>query len=249
MSIRDRVNMLINKHTDGNKKQFARIIGISPSVIENIVGTRDGKPSYDVMCKICTTCNVTADWLLLGIDNDNPPKLDKCEGHEVAVIPSDILHARNINIADLVSNGHVEKQCMLNLLDPCDCVFRLDNNEMSPTLHVGDLLFCSYITHEWVLDRRIYVLNTAQYGTIVRIIQIAGDKYRLIPINNDYSVIEVDITDVVNIARLVYSMRSTFAVPDNSISIRESVTTLTSTTLINAKTIDKLTDEIIKHRK
>ena len=45
----------------GNKRAFAKAVGISPTVVENIVGTRKGKPSYDVLEKVCSNANISAE--------------------------------------------------------------------------------------------------------------------------------------------------------------------------------------------
>lgn len=45
-------------------------IGVTPSVIENIVGKRGGKPSYDVLEKILSAfAYINAEWLILGTGN------------------------------------------------------------------------------------------------------------------------------------------------------------------------------------
>ena len=49
----------------GNKRAFANAIGVSATVIENVVGTRQGKPSYDVLEKVCANANISAEWLLM----------------------------------------------------------------------------------------------------------------------------------------------------------------------------------------
>lgn len=54
----------------GNKRAFAKAVGISPTVVENIVGTRKGKPSYDVLEKVCSNANISAEWLLFGKEKD-----------------------------------------------------------------------------------------------------------------------------------------------------------------------------------
>ena len=40
-------------------------IGATPTVIENVVGSRQGKPSFDVLEKICANANISPDWLLM----------------------------------------------------------------------------------------------------------------------------------------------------------------------------------------
>lgn len=41
-------------------------IGVAPTVIENVVGTRQGKPSFDVLEKICANADISATWLMTG---------------------------------------------------------------------------------------------------------------------------------------------------------------------------------------
>ena len=64
--INGRFAEIINRLYAGNKRAFAQQVGISPTVIENVVGTRQGKPSYDVLEKVCANANISAEWLLSG---------------------------------------------------------------------------------------------------------------------------------------------------------------------------------------
>lgn len=67
MSINSRIDELISKFYSGNKSAFAKAIGVSSSVIENIVGKRKTNPSFDVTIKIYSAIeNLNPDWLLLG---------------------------------------------------------------------------------------------------------------------------------------------------------------------------------------
>lgn len=69
MNINEKIDAIIKMLFSGNKRAFAKYIGISPTVVENIVGTRKGKPSFDVLQKICANANISAEWLLLGTDD------------------------------------------------------------------------------------------------------------------------------------------------------------------------------------
>lgn len=65
--INERIRQLIDKECKGNKRAFAQRVGISPSSIENVVGTRGGKPSFDLLEKILSSFeNLDANWLILG---------------------------------------------------------------------------------------------------------------------------------------------------------------------------------------
>lgn len=66
MSINERFDTIIKVLFGGNKRAFALHVGISPTVVENVVGTRKGKPSFDVLEKVCANANISAEWLILG---------------------------------------------------------------------------------------------------------------------------------------------------------------------------------------
>lgn len=58
---------LINAISKGNKRAFSQLVGVTPTVIENIVGTRQGKPGYELLEKIAFAIeNINVDWLLTG---------------------------------------------------------------------------------------------------------------------------------------------------------------------------------------
>lgn len=59
--------MLINAVSNGNKRAFAHLVGVTPTVIENIVGKRQGKPGYNLLEKISFAIeNLNPNWLLTG---------------------------------------------------------------------------------------------------------------------------------------------------------------------------------------
>jgi len=79
MSINDRFGKIIRTLYGGNKSAFASAIGVAPSVVENIVGKRQGKPSFDVVEKVCAIAEVNTTWLITGRGDafDFRPKEDK----------------------------------------------------------------------------------------------------------------------------------------------------------------------------
>lgn len=66
MSINERIQAIIDQQYGKNKRAFASAVGVGATVIQNIVGTRQGKPSYDVLEQICTNANISPVWLLTG---------------------------------------------------------------------------------------------------------------------------------------------------------------------------------------
>lgn len=57
---------IINDLYGGNKRAFANAVGVSATVVENLVGSRQSKPSFDVLSKISTNVNISSEWLLTG---------------------------------------------------------------------------------------------------------------------------------------------------------------------------------------
>lgn len=66
MSINERFQSVIDVLYNGNKRAFAMSIDVAPTVIENVVGKRQGKPSFDVLCALCANANISAEWILRG---------------------------------------------------------------------------------------------------------------------------------------------------------------------------------------
>lgn len=67
MSINNRIQNIINSLYAGNKRAFSFAIGVSPSVIENIVGKRQSNPSFDITSKIINSIeNLNIEWLMTG---------------------------------------------------------------------------------------------------------------------------------------------------------------------------------------
>lgn len=66
-TINNRIIQLIDSECSGNKRAFSKIVGVAPSVVENVVGSRGTKPSFDVLEKILNAfAHISADWLVTG---------------------------------------------------------------------------------------------------------------------------------------------------------------------------------------
>lgn len=64
-TIHERIELLINT-LNLNKNSFAKAVGTSATVIQNILGPRQSKPGFDLLSKIAETFDINSDWLLLG---------------------------------------------------------------------------------------------------------------------------------------------------------------------------------------
>ncbi len=66
MSINERFSQIITALFSSNKSAFASAIGVTPSVVDNLVGKRHGKPSFDVVEKVSALEEININWLLTG---------------------------------------------------------------------------------------------------------------------------------------------------------------------------------------
>lgn len=66
MNIQERIQEVIDTLYNGNKRLFANSVGISPTTLENVVGIRQGNPSYLLLYKICSNANINTHWLITG---------------------------------------------------------------------------------------------------------------------------------------------------------------------------------------
>ena len=104
-SINTRFQSIINDCFKGNKRAFANAIGVSPTVVENVVGKRGGKPSYDVLYAVCANANIAAEWLLIG----EGPMLKGAEAVTEAAPPSPPIQAEGSPMADALLAQLAEK--------------------------------------------------------------------------------------------------------------------------------------------
>lgn len=66
MTINERFGKIIRILYGGNKSAFASAIGVTPSVVDNITGKRQGNPSFEVIEKVSALAEVNIEWLITG---------------------------------------------------------------------------------------------------------------------------------------------------------------------------------------
>lgn len=80
MTINERLSKLIRILFGGNKSALASRLGVTPSVIDNIVGKRQSKPSFDLIEKLSSIEEINLDWLITG--HGSPLSSRRCENGE-----------------------------------------------------------------------------------------------------------------------------------------------------------------------
>ncbi|MDR2935964.1 MAG: hypothetical protein LBU80_01285, partial [Rikenellaceae bacterium] len=114
-SINSRFVRLISELYRGNKRAFAQAIDVYSTVIENVVGTRQGKPSYDVIEKICANANVSPEWLLTGngpmLRTDEPPSpRERDNSRELEMCQALLREKEALNLEQAKEIGRLEER-------------------------------------------------------------------------------------------------------------------------------------------
>lgn len=162
MNINQRFEEVIQTLFKGNKRAFARTIGVAATVIENIVGTRQGKPSYDVLVKVCSNANISADWLLTGRGEMLQSQIEPvpAEVQEQFTLRTDrSVKLQSVPLYDLnaaaglvalFQTKHTQEPTdylQIPDLPPCDGAIYVRGDSMYPLLKSGDIVLYKEVQH------------------------------------------------------------------------------------------------------
>lgn len=230
MNINSRFEEIINSLYKGNKRAFAQSVGISATVVENVVGTRKGKPSYDVLEKICANANISAEWLLTGrgeMRREAERQLARPAVREQFPLRTDrTLEMQSVPLyeldaaAGLVSlfEGMARQLPVSHLqipdLPPCDGALYVRGDSMYPLLKSGDIILYKEIPHsaDNILWGEMYLLSFTLDGEeyiTIKYIQRADDErfIRLVSHNPHHSPKEIPADSIRALALVKASVR------------------------------------------
>lgn len=175
MDINGRFNQIITTLFKGNKSAFASAVGVTPSVVDNIVGKRQGKPSFEVLEKVSAIEEINIEWLITGNGNmlkeqtQKPAAITKKEklisthsGNETYFESLTETTKKDKGAIPLVSeravggfaNEHFtikEKDVLAYYVIPkfrhlgVDFMIEVIGDSMIPRLYPGDIIACSII--------------------------------------------------------------------------------------------------------
>ena len=208
MTINDRFKEIINNLYNGNQASFAKAIDVSPTVIANVVGKRQGKPSYDVIEKICANANISPSWLLIGEgemirpDNDQNEliPMSSPEGG-IPLVPIEawagLFHGEEaVALADC-------ERFFVPAFKDADFLISVRGDSMIPRYYSGDLVACKYLPLSDIFFQwgKVYVLDTNQ-GALIKKVRpgSTNDTITLISENPDYEPFELPLSCIYNIA-------------------------------------------------
>lgn len=228
MNINTRIQSIIDQRYNANKSAFASAIGVGATVIQNIVGARQGKPSYDVIEKICANANISPEWLLTG----NGDMLKSTAKHEPTSAPQ--RPAVTIYPAKHVDDGHqgiplipfsamagalrgeiqvCEYECehyIVPEFKTANFLITINGDSMLPTYKSGDIVACQReaMTSVFFQWNRPYVLDTAQ-GAILKRIRPGSDKEHILIVSDNpaYNPFELPLSEIYSVALVIGFIR------------------------------------------
>lgn len=233
MTINDRFKLIIDKVYGGNKRAFSIAIGVNPTVTENIVGSRQGKPSYDLLCKVSSKANISEEWLLMGqgemikkkdssqhISQISVPIIQKVtENVDTTQDPKLILSqtrpripyraaAGSLSIAiNSVAEDDCERIPLIPTFPKYDFTIIAKGESMSPDIQSGDELACRFITESSFIQwGRPHVIDTAQ-GIVVKRLYDGGDNIICRSCNKEHDDFLVPKDEIYHIALVVGLLR------------------------------------------
>ena len=219
MTINERFNSIINTLFDGNKSAFAASVGVSPSVVDNIVGKRQGKPSFDVIEKVSALAEVNVIWLITGEGDAFKKKHSKenikadltpaATGEGIPLIPVDAM--AGFFAGERTVMLHDCEHFVVPSFHNADFLITVRGDSMIPRYNSGDLVACkmlglSDLFFQW---GKVYVIDTDQGALIKKVEQgSSADTIKLVSENLAYSPFELPRACVYHIAIVLGLIRS-----------------------------------------
>lgn len=182
MNVNERFSHIIDTLFGGNKSAFASAIGVTPSVVDNIVGKRHGKPSFDVVEKVSAIAEISIEWLITG----NGDMLRDSSWSNAITSKSNKLISTNMSSEDVVeaftetvkntpgaiplvsekavggfANEHFsikERDVLAYYVIPkfrylgVDFMIEVVGDSMIPKFYPGDIIACSTINHQRYIE-------------------------------------------------------------------------------------------------
>lgn len=190
MTINERFDQIIGTLFKGNKSAFANAIGVTPSVVDNIVGKRQGKPSFDVVEKVSALAEINVDWLITGkgdmLKSSKGIKPTK-DGTGIPLIPVEAMAGCFTG-----SKTILLQECdryVVPAFKNADFLIYVRGDSMQPRYYSGDMVACKMLSPTDLFFQwgKVYVLDTDQGALIKKVEQGTDDEtITLVSENENY---------------------------------------------------------------
>lgn len=210
--------MIIKELYGNNQSSFAKAVGVTPTVIANVVGTRRGKPSFDVMEKVCANANISPDWLLTGLGpmlkSPSPtapigPTISTETGTGTPYYDVDFLggFTEIINSQTTIPTYNI----IVPGFEKATLWCNVTGHSMEPKINHGDIIALRQCAVQDIQYGEIYavVLDTIRTIKIIRR-ATTPDTLLYVPINPNYDQQEFPLSRILHIFEVVGSISKFF---------------------------------------
>ena len=212
MTINERFDQIIGTLFKGNKSAFANAIGVTPSVVDNIVGKRQGKPSFDVVEKVSALAEINIDWLITGkgdmLKSSKGIKPTK-DGTGIPLIPVEAMAGCFTG-----SQTILLQECdhyVVPAFKNADFLIYVRGDSMQPRYFSGDMVACKMLSPPDLFFQwgKVYVLDTDQGALIKKVEQGTDDEtITLVSENENYKPFQIPRRAVYHIAIVMGLIRT-----------------------------------------
>ena len=201
---------LIEHYSNGNKAQFASLLGITPQGLSTWIK----RESFDIELIFSKCEGVSAQWLLTG--NGEMIKDDKREVAHQTENPKEGIPLIPFSAMAGALTGEqsaLEYECeryVVPAFHNADFLMPVKGNSMTPTYISGDIVACQRVpmTDIFFQWNKPYVLDTAQ-GAIIKRIKPGSDKDHVLIVsdNKEYDPFELPYKDIYAVALVIGLIR------------------------------------------
>lgn len=210
MGKKDMILALIEHYSNGNKAQFASLLGITPQGLSTWIK----RESFDIELIFSKCEGVSAQWLLTG--NGEMIKDDKREVAHQTENPKEGIPLIPFSAMAGALTGEqsaLEYECeryVVPAFHNADFLMPVKGNSMTPTYISGDIVACQRVplTDLFFQWNKPYVLDTSQ-GAIIKRIKPGSDKDHVLIVsdNKEYDPFELPYKDIYAVALVIGLIR------------------------------------------
>lgn len=222
-TINERFNLILKEKHEGNVSEFARKSGIPQPTLNNIVGNRLSKPSFDSIEKLINSDEtINPEWIITGkgqmvkeqdmLRVHHPPYQEAL--NENIVIPLyNIEAAANLNIIMEKCEESVVGYLSLPNMPAVDGAVTVRGDSMYPIIKSGDIVVFKWVSSpEYITFGEMYLVSYTWdddvHVTVKYVKRSETPEYvKLVSYNTHHEPLDVPIASIQSIAIVKVSIR------------------------------------------
>jgi SOS-response transcriptional repressor LexA len=219
------LSQILNEKVPMSKKFINRLLNFYDRISESWLLYGEGEMLKSNSSIGTAINNGTNNGNIIGYNNgnvnSNSNDVEEVDAEVIPYVDTALARKRNFNIAKAINNDSelLKQRTLDELFAPISFIIKMHDNSMSDEIRQGDLLFVKFIPKDAnIISGKIYLIDTNSYGTLVRQVYVNEDSFTLHAFNPSYEDIIITRDDIFNFCIVEHSLRSSFLIPDNTIS-------------------------------